>query len=383
MNRNIHYLIRYYTDNIDNIKASLKARDIDTYIVENIQQLITQLNDLSREFNIVCAQRKHETDKQLNIENRIKKKQITKATGKVAIELKKQLLTLPNILKTYNKDDEIIEIIHNSNDTTGIKFTDFYKQYTYIHEDRCLFYYSHIAIFKRKLVNALIEHNIRNGFKYIEVPIIVNNSLLEHTGHFPKFKSYTFSIDSNKTLIPTSEVSILEFISLECQKNKTLTEQQIVCYSYCFRNETSATSKVNKSMIRQSVFEKVETFVICHKDNREKYMTILMNNVKHILNFFKINYRIIKVGSLEISQSAYIQYDFEVYMPKSDMYIEIASCSDCDSYQLYRNIVFKHYYNDFCTLNCSALPIDRLLACLVEYYWCEQTQTLNIDINNI
>ena len=383
MSMNIQHLINYYLNNVCKLKESIKLRKLDISIIETIDNLIAKLKTLSSEFNAICAQRKSESDKKTNILNRTKKKQIAQQADTTTIELRQKLLMLPNILQHDDNEDKTIETIVNS-DKQGIKFTDFYRNYTYIHTERCLFYSGTMSIFKRRLANALIERCIRQGYTYIEVPLIVNNELMEHTGHLPKFRQYLFHISDTQTLIPTSEVTILEFISLECQKHKQLLSQKYACYSYCFRNETSAASKTNKSMIRQGVFEKVETFIVCKTSERVNAIQTLLNNVKDILNILKLNYRIVQVGTYNMSHSAYIQYDIEVYMPKSDMYVEIASCSDCGPYQMARNIKLRNYYNDFCTLNCSALPIDRLLACLVEYYWCETSQTIvDIDIDNL
>ena len=89
-----------------------------------------------------------------------------------------------------------------------------------------------------------------------------------------------------------------------------------------------------------------------------------------------MKYRIVEVGSLEMSKSAYKQYDIEIYFPVTNKYIEVASCSSCHTYQLYRDSdnLNKEFYDKYCTLNCSALPVERILAAYIEYYWNDNLQ---------
>ena len=123
-------------------------------------------------------------------------------------------------------------------------------------------------------------------------------------------------------------------------------------------------------MIRQAHFDKVETFIVCAKAEEKKYLDFcLQRNIK-IIETLGLVYRIVKIGAEEMSTTATIQYDIEVYMPRSDLWIEIASCSSCGNYQLYKNSKFKNH-QETVSINCSSFPIERIVAILIEYYYTE------------
>ncbi len=65
-------------------------------------------------------------------------------------------------------------------------------------------------------------------------------------------------------------------------------------------------------------------------------------------------------------------YDFEVYSPGQDKWLEVSSVSNCTNFQANRmGIKFLNKYGkkSFChTLNGSSLAIPRLFAALIENY---------------
>lgn len=233
-----------------------------------------------------------------------------------------------------------------------------------------------------KLANYFIMYNCKNGFHYITGNEFVDKKYLYYAGQMPSLKDSLFQIDENLFCIPTGEIVIFEFISKNLTKIISDTENKfnglykLCTYSKCFRNENSHHSKFNKPLIRQSIFNKVETFVFCKTEYENDAFNLLLKNAIGILDSLNMKYRVVDVCAVNMSKTAYKQYDIEVYFPITNNYVEVASCSSCNVYQLCRDSdnINKDLCGQYCTLNCSALPIERILAAYIEYYWDDLNQ---------
>ena len=380
----VYKLLKYYQKNIDLIYLSVKNRKLN-HDIDKINNLIVELQDLNKQFNYMCRLRNENTKSndlnKKNIDIRKCKKDISINSSKTENELRNMLLLLPNVLyDNVPSKDTVLEIYNDSyNSIFGMKFTEYITKNCIRYHLRTLFLNSELSKLKYQLINYFIEKNIDDGFKFITVPYIASKNDLETSGQLPKFESCLYKIDNNIFLIPTAEIVLckyLEYINLEELPYLFCT------HTPCFRNEDSATSKHNKPLIRQMHFDKIETFVMCKKIDEIKYLNICLERVKKILNIFNVKYKVIFIGTQEMSNTACLQYDIEVYLPHSNIWIEILSCSTCGNYQLLRSTFMKNY-EEYVTINCSSFPIERFLSILIEYFYCYKTNSILINFNNL
>ena len=103
-----------------------------------------------------------------------------------------------------------------------------------------------------------------------------------------------------------------------------------------------------------------------------------------ILDELELPYRILKLCGGDLSFTAALTFDFEVYSAGQERWLEVSSVSNFESYQANR---LKLRYKDdngktqLChTLNGSALALPRIYAALIEN---NQTATGNYNSKSI
>ena len=85
----------------------------------------------------------------------------------------------------------------------------------------------------------------------------------------------------------------------------------------------------------------------------------------------------------DLGKIAAKKYDLEIWSPREQKYIEVASCSNCTSYQAVRlNIKFRRgQEKDYVhTLNSSAIATPRTMRVILETY---QRKDLRIEVPKV
>jgi len=232
------------------------------------------------------------------------------------------------------------------------------------------------------LINFMLAENSKRGYRLFDTPYLVNDYNLYHTGQFHKFQDSLYKLEeSNFYLLPTAEVSLVNLY-----QKQILTEEELplnLCaYSPCFRAERMAAGIENKGLIRLHQFHKVELVKIVRPENSYQELEKLVQDARNLLHLLKISHRVVELGNKDLGFSAAKTYDIEVWLPVSQRWLEISSCSNCEGFQSRRaqirvkdrhgNKYFPH------TLNGSALAIDRLILTLCEYYYQEKENKLEV-----
>lgn len=377
-------LIRYFQKYRDKIIQSIVNRNLlsETDALNSIlslENLITNLKNCESEIKEINTL----NNSKLNKERFNNLKCLIDSYVK---QICNEILSMPNILhEQFTKEDRIVYESSNvlNVNNFNIEFSNYVDKYNIRSSNgRVIFMDNDLLFIFNKLVNFFILHNCKNGFHYLLGNEFIDEKYLYCAGQLPGLAKSLFRIDENLFCIPTGEVVIIEFIIknfkkvIDCVSKSKDNMYKFCTYSKCFRNENTHHSKFNKPLIRQSIFNKVETFIICDLSQEDNTFNLLVQNVIDMINVLNMKYRIVEVGSLEMSKSAYKQYDIEIYFPVTNKYIEVASCSSCHTYQLYRDSdnLNKEFYDKYCTLNCSALPVERILAAYIEYYWNDNLQ---------
>lgn len=242
-------------------------------------------------------------------------------------------------------------------------------------------YFGEGARLQRALINFMLDmHTQKHGYKEAWSPAIVNRASMIGTGQVPKMEEDMYSLyepESEKKhgdffLIPTAEVPITNFF-----RDDTLSEEQLPIlmtgYTPCFRREAGTYGKDTRGLSRVHQFDKVELVKIAHPDNSEQELETLLANAEAVLQALELPYRVLLLGSGDMSFSAAKCYDLEVWAPVSQKWFEVSSCSMFGDFQARRaNIRFRRKENnkvDFChTLNGSGLALPRIVLALLENF---------------
>jgi seryl-tRNA synthetase len=230
------------------------------------------------------------------------------------------------------------------------------------------------ARLERALANFFLDvHTREHGYTEILPPFLVNTASLMGAGQLPKFAADLFKIqDTDLWLTPTSEVELHNLY-----RDETLPEDKlpirVTAWTACFRSEAGAAGKDTRGILRQHQFQKVELFKFTHPEKSYEEHESLVRNAEVILQKLGLHYRTVLLCTGDMGFASAKTYDIEVWLPSSNEFREISSCSNCEAFQARRaGIRFKPKSggkSDFVhTLNGSGLAVGRTWIALVENY---------------
>ncbi|MEA5533250.1 serine--tRNA ligase [Crocosphaera sp. XPORK-15E] len=229
------------------------------------------------------------------------------------------------------------------------------------------------AALERALINFMLDQQIAAGYIEVMPPVLINSAALQGTGQLPKFAEESFKCpDDDLWLAPTAEVPVTNLYSGEVLEAEKLPIKHCA-FTPCFRREAGSYGKDTRGLIRLHQFNKVELVKIVHPDTSEAEHQQLVANAEAILQALKLPYRVLELCTGDLGFGAAKCYDLEVWLPSSNNYREISSCSNCWDFQARRaNIRFKEkgkkgtqYVH---TLNGSGLAVGRTMAAILENY---------------
>jgi seryl-tRNA synthetase len=246
-----------------------------------------------------------------------------------------------------------------------------FKRAAKITGSRFTLYKSYGALLERSLINFMLDlHTREHGYTEVLPPFMVNREAMTGTGQLPKFEEELFRLDGlDYFLIPTAEVPVTNIYSNEILKEEEL-PIKFVAYTPCFRKEAGAHGKDTRGLTRQHQFNKVELVKFAHPDNSYNELEGLLLDAEDVLKRLNIHYRVSLLCTGDIGFSSAKTYDIEVWLPGQNIYREISSCSNFESFQARRAKIryrksggkteFLH------TLNGSGLAIGRTVMAIME-----------------
>lgn len=229
------------------------------------------------------------------------------------------------------------------------------------------------AALERALISFMLDRHIQAGYTEVMPPYLINSAALTASGQLPKFAEESFQCRNDDLwLTPTAEVPLT---NLHRDDILSLEELPIhyCAYTPCFRREAGSYGKDTRGLIRLHQFNKVEMYKFVHPETSFEALEALVGDAEDILQQLKLPYRVIELCTGDLGFSSCKTYDLEVWMPSSETYREISSCSNCVDFQARRaNIRFKEtgkkgtqYVH---TLNGSGLAVGRTMAAILENY---------------
>ncbi|MFP4135139.1 MAG: serine--tRNA ligase [Halothece sp.] len=229
------------------------------------------------------------------------------------------------------------------------------------------------AALERALINFMLDQQIGAGYLEVMPPALINSDSLTGTGQLPKFAEESFQCQGDDLwLAPTAEVPVTNLY-----RNEVLDASKLpiyhCAYTPCFRREAGSYGKDTRGLIRLHQFNKVELVKVVRPENSPSEHEALVKDAEAILQALKLPYRVMELCTGDLGFGAAKCYDLEVWLPSSQTYREISSCSNFTDFQARRaNIRFKEGNQKGTsfvhTLNGSGLAIGRTMAAILENY---------------
>ncbi|HVC00304.1 MAG TPA: serine--tRNA ligase [Candidatus Dormibacteraeota bacterium] len=229
------------------------------------------------------------------------------------------------------------------------------------------------ARLERALANFFLDvHTREHGYTEYLPPFIVSTESLTAVGQLPKFAEDMFHLEGTDWwMTPTAEVELTNLYRGETL-DADLLPIRVCAWTSCFRSEAGAAGKDTRGIIRQHQFQKVEMYKFTMPEQSDEELELLVRDAEDLLERLGLHHRVIELCTGDMGFAAAKTYDIEVWIPSAGAFMEISSCSNCESFQARRAGIRyrpKVGRSDFLhTLNGSGLAVGRTWVAIVENY---------------
>jgi seryl-tRNA synthetase len=226
-----------------------------------------------------------------------------------------------------------------------------------------------------KLNIALIHYGLdfiaSKGFQLLQPPYLLHRNVVAGAVALADFEDVIYKIEGEDLyLLATSEHALLAFHMDEIIDGGKLP----IYYSGVspnFRKEAGAHGRDTKGIFRVHQFEKVEQFIYSRPEDSWNLHEELLRNLEEFWQTLKMPYRIVNVCTGDLGTVAAKKYDLEAWLPGQGKYREMASCSNCTSYQAVRSrIRYREKPNEptkyLHTLNSTLVATERAIVAILE-----------------
>lgn len=227
------------------------------------------------------------------------------------------------------------------------------------------------ARLQRALINFFLAEANKAGYTEIMPPTVVNAASGYGTGQLPDKEGQMYHCEVDDLyLIPTAEVPVTNLY-----RDVIIDEDKLpiknCAYTECFRREAGSYGKDVRGLNRLHEFSKIEIVRIDTPEHSDASHKEMLAHVEGLLQKLELPYRILRLSGGDMSFTAALCYDFEVYSEAQHRWLEVSSTSNFDTYQANRLKCRYRRSEDkkvtLChTLNGSALALPRIVAALLE-----------------
>jgi len=234
------------------------------------------------------------------------------------------------------------------------------------------------AKLERALIQFMLDFHVKSH-RYLEVspPHVVRRASLFGTGQLPKLESEMYLIGEDDLFLnPTAEVPVTNIY-----RDEILEPGQLPLYltAYCasYRREAGAAGRDTRGMVRVHQFDKVELVKIVTPESSYDEHEKLARDVADVFEALELPYRVMLLCSGDMSFAAAKCYDFEVWAPGVQQWLECSSCSNFEDFQARRMAMrFRRETSAKAehphTLNASGVALPRTFASLLENHQTER-----------
>jgi seryl-tRNA synthetase len=228
------------------------------------------------------------------------------------------------------------------------------------------------ARLERALIAFMLDFHVRHhGYTEVSPPHVIRRAALYGTGQLPKLEADMYHIGEDDLFLnPTAEVPVTIIHRDEILEPGML-PRYLTAYCASYRREAGAAGRDTRGMIRVHQFDKVEMVKIVPPETSYDEHEKLAREVADIFEALELPYRVLLLCSGDMSFAAAKCYDFEVWSPGTQSWLECSSCSNFEDFQARRmamrfrreagaKVEFPH------TLNASGVALPRTFATLLE-----------------
>jgi len=229
------------------------------------------------------------------------------------------------------------------------------------------------ARLQRALISFYLDTHTQHGYTEVYTPFIVKEEALIGSAQFPKFRDVVYNDpEAALYLLPTAEVSICNL-----HRDEVLEADQLPLYyvanTPCWRQERTSAGRDVRGIKRVHQFQKVEMFKFTTPETSYAELDALIEDAANVCRALQIPFRRIEQVTGDLGFAAAKKFDLEMWAPGCDEWLEVSSCSNCESFQARRAAIryrpavgarpeFVH------TLNGSGLALPRTIIAIIENY---------------
>ncbi|MDK2982447.1 MAG: seryl-tRNA synthetase [Chloroflexota bacterium] len=396
--------IKIIRENPDLLKDSLKRRQMDVSIVDQVAELdkewrakLTRVEDLKAEKNrisklIGSAKSKEERESYLALVNQAQFKIELPNTEieitKIEEEISEKISTIPNLVDQsvpLGKDESENIVLRTVGEKPTYDFEPLphwelgpklgiidFDQGVKITGSRFYVLNGAGARLQRALIAWMLDLHGRQGYKEKYTPFMVKGETLYASGQLPKFADNLYKDhEEDLWMVPTAEVPLTGIHMGDFIEGERL-PLCYTAYTPCFRREKMSAGRDVRGIKRGHQFDKVEMYVYCKPERSMEEFGMMVKDAEETCKELGLTYRIVQLCTGDLGFNARITYDIEVWAPGCQEWLEVSSVSNVGNFQARRaNIKYidsegrKDYLH---TLNGSGLGLPRTLIGVMETY---------------
>jgi seryl-tRNA synthetase len=228
------------------------------------------------------------------------------------------------------------------------------------------------ARLQRALIAWMLDvHTQYHGYTEVYPPYMVRRECLYGTAQLPKFADNLYmDTEDDLWMIPTAEVPLTNM-----HRTEILDEAQLplnyCAYTACFRREKMSAGRDSRGIKRGHQFDKVEMVKFVKPEASMAELMSLLDNAEDICRRLGVPHRVVQMCTGDLSFSAAVKYDVEIWAAGCKEWLEVSSCSNFKDFQARRaNIRYRpsdggkpQYVH---TLNGSGLALPRVMIAVIE-----------------
>lgn len=257
------------------------------------------------------------------------------------------------------------------------------------------------ALLEQALVQYALSVAMKHGWSITSPPSMVYSHIAAACGFQPRDQNGEMQIygiqqsQSDQGRKPEMSLAATAEIPLAAMKaSQSVEEAELpikkVGVSRCYRAEAGARGVDTKGLYRVHEFTKVEMFgwTPPTEEAATKVFDEMVAIQTEILTSLGLHCRILEMPSTDLGASATRKRDIEAFFPsrtaKDEGWGEVTSASICTDYQTRRlatrvRLASQGGSLDYpYTVNGTAMAVPRVLACILEDGWNEETTTVKI-----
>jgi len=349
-----------------------------------------EMNLISKEIGNLMKSGKKEEAESAKVKTYTLKEDIKSLSDKlipIETDLKNEIVRLPNlphesVVPGYGADDNVKVKeggVMPQLPENALPHWDLIKKYDIIDFDLGIkltgagfpVYLGKGAKLQRALINFFLEEGGKAGYREVMPPIMVNEDSGFGTGQLPDKEGQMYhATNDNFYLVPTAEVPVTNIYRDVILSAEVLPVKN-VAYTPCFRREAGSWGAHVRGLNRLHQFDKVEIVQIAHPDHSYQSLEEMVSHVEGLVSKLELPYRILRLCGGDMSFTAAVTYDFEVWSAAQKRWLEVSSVSNFESFQANRlKCRFKEKGDKQTrlvhTLNGSALALPRIVAAILE-----------------